>query len=166
VPQVVAAEPEPTEATETTGHTAPHDEILAVVRDLMATAPGGVNLDNLSNALKARGFARPPGSPRLITRLRRIKELEVSRNGSIQLVDADGDAPEAVAHSYEPVGLEPMELAGESADDATTEAEGEEPATEAGTAAPRRRRRRGGRRRRGRGRNGTAAAAPVPDVPL
>ena len=35
-----------------------------------------VTLDALANALKARGFSRPPGSPRLITRLRRIRELQ------------------------------------------------------------------------------------------
>ena len=69
-----------------TSHTAPHDEIIAVVRDLMQRAPGRpVTLDSLANALKARGFSRPPGSPRLITRLRRIKEITLSRTGVITL---------------------------------------------------------------------------------
>jgi hypothetical protein len=69
-------------------HTAPHDELLGVARDLIATAPSGaVTLDALANALKARGFSRPPGSPRLITRLRRLRELAVSRSGHITLVD-------------------------------------------------------------------------------
>jgi hypothetical protein len=156
----------PPELEESTGHTAPHDELLAVVRELNATAPGGVNLDNLSNALKARGFARPPGSPRLITRLRRIKELEVGRNGSIRLVDTDGDAPEPAAHAIEPAGFDAPDVTEEAGEEQTAEGEGDEPGPEGGAAAPRRRRRRGGRRRRGRGRNGAATAAPVPDVPL
>src|SRR5207247_6929773 len=69
-------------------HTAPHDELLAVARQLLAGAPERtVSIDALSNALKARGFRRTPGSPRLITRLRRIKELEVSRTGAVRLVE-------------------------------------------------------------------------------
>jgi hypothetical protein len=78
-------------------HTAPHDEIVAVVRDL-ARSRGTVTLDSLANALKARGFSRPSGSPRLITRLRRIKELEVNRAGVITLV---GDAATPVAETSE-----------------------------------------------------------------
>ena len=55
--------------------------------DLSRTSPSGaVTLDALANALKARGFSRPPGSPRLITRLRRLRELAVSRAGHITLV--------------------------------------------------------------------------------
>ena len=67
------AEP-PTEAAQT----APHDEIVAVVRDLARNGKP-TTLDSLANALKARGFSRPPGSPRLITRLRRIREITVNR---------------------------------------------------------------------------------------
>src|SRR5262250_212742 len=67
-------------------HTAPHDELVTVVQDLIHNAGGrGVTIDMLANALKSRGFSRPPGSPRLITRLRRIKELTVSRSGAITL---------------------------------------------------------------------------------
>jgi hypothetical protein len=74
-------------------HTAPHDELLGVARDLIQASPGGaVTLDALANALKSRGFSRPPGSPRLITRLRRLRELSVSRSGHITLVDASGAA--------------------------------------------------------------------------
>src|SRR5262249_50402992 len=117
------------------GHTAPHDEIIAVVRDLLAaSSDGGVTIDALSNALKSRGFRRPPGSPRLITRLRRIKELDVSRSGMIRLVAASDEPGETSADPD----------ASEAAPGATTE-EGAPPT------APRRRRRRGGRRRRGRG---------------
>jgi hypothetical protein len=101
-------------------HTAPHDEIVAVVRDLMHASPRrSVTLDTLANTLKARGFSQPPGSPRLITRLRRIKEVAVSRSGTITLVDGRGgheiDAPSTdrppedldagrIALAVEPVG--------------------------------------------------------------
>jgi hypothetical protein len=74
-------------------HSAPHDELLGVARDLIQRSPGAtVTLDSLANALKGRGFSRPPGSPRLITRLRRIRELSVSRSGQITLVEG-GEAP-------------------------------------------------------------------------
>jgi hypothetical protein len=74
-------------------HTAPHDELLGVARDLIeASSARMVTLDALANALKARGFSRPPGSPRLITRLRRLRELSVSRAGHITLVDEGGSA--------------------------------------------------------------------------
>jgi hypothetical protein len=62
---------------------------------IMASRDRAVSLDALSNALKARGFRRTPGSPRLVTRLRRIKELEVTRSGQIRLVEGEG--PEGVA---------------------------------------------------------------------
>src|SRR5581483_132140 len=53
----VAAEAPAAEVAAADAHTAPHDEILAVVRELLATSSsGGVSLDALSNALKARGF--------------------------------------------------------------------------------------------------------------
>jgi hypothetical protein len=126
------------------GHTAPHDELLAVARELLTGAPDrSVSIDALSNALKAHGFRRTPGSPRLITRLRRIKELDVGRNGTIRLVDAGPttDAPDVVSEPGEPI--EPG--AGPDA-----------PAP----GAPRRRRRRGGRRRRGRGGGQAAAVSP------
>jgi hypothetical protein len=68
-------------------HAAPRDDLLAVVRDLVAASGGrAVTIDALSNALKARGFSRPPGSPRLITRLRQMKTLDVSPRGMIRLV--------------------------------------------------------------------------------
>jgi len=138
-------------------HTAPHDEIVAVVRDLMRAAAGRpVSIDTVANTLKSHGFSRPPGSPRLITRLRRIKEIEVGRSGMITLVGSDA-APEAVEHRE--VGtVEPDEISPVS--------EGPEPGNErldtpppAGEATPgRRRRRRGGRRRGGHGRSRPTAA--------
>jgi hypothetical protein len=67
---------------------APRDDLLAVVRGLVAEAGGrAVTIDAVSNALKARGFSRPPGSPRLITRLRQMKALDVSERGTIRLVE-------------------------------------------------------------------------------
>jgi len=164
-------------------HTAPHDEIVAVVRDLVR-ARGTVTLDSLANALKSRGFSRPPGSPRLITRLRRIKELEVNRAGVITLVDgAEAPAPppaeietpvDVVADAFEPITPDVEEAApspsAEAADDtgdvvSDGETEVADPlnregahlqtAGGGGDAGRRRRRsRRGGRRRRGRGGDG------------
>ncbi len=105
-------------------HTAPHDEIINVVRDLMRGAPGrGVTLDALANALKSRGFRRTPGSPRLITRLRRIKELEVSRAGIVTLVGAP--PPEVGAPS--PTVVEPSPPAVERPPSAVQPTEVEEP---------------------------------------
>jgi hypothetical protein len=93
---VVHAAPQPAarQVPAAEAHTAPHDELLGVARDLIRVSPGGtVTLDALANALKSRGFSRPPGSPRLITRLRRLRELSVSRSGHITLVDAHGVEP-------------------------------------------------------------------------
>ena len=137
-------------------HTAPHDEIVAVVRSLLdSSGSRTVSIDAVANALKARGFRRPPGSPRLVTRLRRIRELAVSPSGGISLAEAP-----APAWGPERDGGEPP------AGDASGEppAEGEEaPAEPAGPAsggeASRRRRRR--RRRRGGGRRG-AGHRPAP----
>jgi hypothetical protein len=78
-------------------HTAPHDEIIHVVQDLMHRAHGRpVLIDRLARELKERGFSRTPGSPRLVTRLRRIKELSVSPTGMISLV---GGVPAAEHHA-------------------------------------------------------------------
>ena len=143
-------------------HTAPHDELIEVVRELMAGSPAGVSLDQLANALREHGFRRTPGSPRLITRLKRIKEIEVSRSGMIRVVDGS-------ASEYLPASIDPDEPA-----DETSTAEGDTPAAEAApTGERRRRRRRGGRRRRGRRGGGggsaadgvVAAASTTSDVP-
>jgi hypothetical protein len=73
--------------------TAPHDELVSVVRGLVEASPRRtISIDTLANALKARGFQRPPGSPRLVTRLRRIREILVSPSGTITLAE-DGAAP-------------------------------------------------------------------------
>ncbi len=78
-------------------HTAPHDEIIHVIRELVQQARGrAILIDTLARELKRRGFARTPGSPRLITRLRRIKELSVSPTGMITLT---GEGATAIAAS-------------------------------------------------------------------
>jgi hypothetical protein len=145
-------------------HTAPHDEIVGLARELLASAPGGVSLDALANALRERGFSRPPGSPRLITRLRRIKELDVSRSGTIRLVGngvatgLPGGAALALeaAHPVVETDDAESEATPEAAAAATEPTEASSPESpQEGT--PRRRRRRGGRRRRGR-RNNNAPA--------
>ena len=166
--------PVPVEAPEEP-HTAPHDEIVGVVRDLLATSPAGVSLDTLANALRERGFSRPPGSPRLITRLRRIKELDVARSGMIRLVEngagvAQSIAPPPAARSGEGSGAQAIAdatvveaeelLPGEAVEESPTGAPADETPADG---APRRRRRRGGRRRRGR-RNGAAAPAVAPET--
>ena len=112
-------------------HTAPHDELVEVVRELAERTPNGaVLIDNVARTLKARGFSRPPGSPRLVTRLRRIKELMVSPTGMITLVSG------ASEHAAEPAAPEVVDVPVE--------------ATPPLPPAPgrRRRSRRGGRRRR------------------
>ncbi len=105
--QPVVAEPIPEAAEETppSAHTAPHDEIINVVHDLMQRSPTrAVTIDTLANALKARGFSRTPGSPRLITRLRRIREISVSRSGVITLV---GEGLETTTQPAAPPPEEP-----------------------------------------------------------
>jgi hypothetical protein len=141
-------------------HTAPHDAIVAIARELISRSPAGTTtIDALANALKSRGFRRPPGSPRLITRLRRIKELSVNRAGQITLIDSaelqisppgeelstagassalgrDGEVADAEVIDAEPVAPAASQ-------------EAVEPAAEAEVEPERRRPRRGGRRRRG-----------------
>jgi hypothetical protein len=147
-------------------HTAPHDELIEVVRDLMAPFPGGVTLDQLANALRERGFRRTSGSPRLITRLKRIKEIEVTRTGLIRVGNGQEQhaeperAPARTAAIQQPDDADVDDAedgVDEGAEDGTDEgagegAEGEAVAAEAGAEGGqrRRRRRRGGRRRRGR----------------
>jgi hypothetical protein len=79
-------------------HTAPHDEIVSVVQELIERSRDrSLSIDTLANALKSRGFRRPPGSPRLITRLRRIREITIDRTGRITLVDGASPSPVADA---------------------------------------------------------------------
>ncbi len=136
-------------------HGASQEQLQQVIARLAAADPAhGVTLDALTVALKAAGFQRPPGSPRLVTRLRRMKDLEVLANGRVRLVTQ----PEAPA-------AEPLAEPAESTEDAEGQdgSETHEAGAENGVASgtKRRSRRRGGRRRGGRGRKG-AAATPAP----
>lgn len=164
-------------------HTAPHDELVEVVRDLVEAAPQrSTTLDALANALKSRGFSRPPGSPRLITRLRRIREVEVSRSGVITLragaVSSPTEGAEPAISTAEVLIAGPE--TGERLEEQRPEEPGEQTEEAAATEGPtdeatpgqtpgeeprRRRRRRGGRRWRARrarhaAAESVAAAAP------
>ncbi|MFI5364631.1 MAG: hypothetical protein ACHQ4J_03320 [Candidatus Binatia bacterium] len=89
-----AAEPGPVTSDEE-AHAASHEQIRAA---LARHAGGGghwINLDVLAQALKTEGFVRPPGSPRLVTRLRKMKDVEVSPSGMVRLLA--GAAPETEA---------------------------------------------------------------------
>ncbi len=146
------APPPPEPAAEP--HTAPHDEIIHVVRDLIERAQGRpVLIDTVARELKTLGFSRPPGSPRLITRLRRIKEIGVSATGMISLTPAARTEPSPPHPMW--VGLPDGGAAAPGAKD--EQAPGPGPADAAPPAAPAaprsarrgsRRRRRGGRGRR------------------
>jgi hypothetical protein len=149
-------------------HTAPLDELVDIVRELAQRSPSGsVLIDTLARTLKERGFSRPPNSPRLITRLRRIHELAVSRTGMITLggvsapqggaerdegPDAEGDGPREVAGETD-AGPEP----GNEADQ-----EPGAPPPDGAAGRPRRRGRRRGRRRRGGGGGGGGTPPPSP----
>jgi hypothetical protein len=135
----VRSAPAPTLIESDEAHSAPHDELVLLVRELAERAPNGaVLIDNVARTLKARGFSRPPGSPRLVTRLRRIKELSVSPTGMISLV------PGAVSR------VEPRVEAPPAPEPVVEEefVEAEEAAPAAAPKRGRRRSRRGGRRRR------------------
>jgi hypothetical protein len=156
-------------------HTAPHDAVVSVVRELVLASPErSVSMDAVANALKSRGFRRPPGSPRLLTRLRRIRELMVSPSGAITLAEvgepavrvegrAHADEPisrfEGVADDGGPPAREEPPGAGSAPDLSAAEA-GESPSGPPGAAPG------GGRRRRRRRRRGghRPAAAPSPDI--
>jgi hypothetical protein len=128
-------------------HAASQEQIRAVIARLTALDPSrGVNLDVLTVALKAEGFQRPPGSPRLVTRLRRMRDLEVLRNGRVRLLTAGDAASPAGEQAAEPDSRR-------HADAAATGAEGS-----TRTPGKRRARRRGGRR--GGARRRTDARAP------
>ncbi|GIW44701.1 MAG: hypothetical protein KatS3mg077_1983 [Candidatus Binatia bacterium] len=65
---------------------APAEQIVATIERLTQGEPGRwVNLDVLERALKEQGFVRPPGSPRLVTRLRALKQVEVDAHGRVRI---------------------------------------------------------------------------------
>jgi hypothetical protein len=161
-----------------TPHTAPHDELVSVVRGLVEASPRrSVIIDAVASALKARGFQRPPGSPRLVTRLRRIREILVSPSGVITLAEegkAPADGPstgKATADPVADVDRQPDDLGGPDDElDAseidgnrwpergrdTAEADGNRTTPSPSAPAPARRR----RRRRWRGGPRRPASAP------
>ena len=138
-------------------HAASLDAIRAVIARLTAPDPvRGVSLDTLTLSLKAEGFQRPPGSPRLVTRLRRIKDVELLPNGRVRLAGAIADGLATAAEGSDDLeAAASAELATNGADHAA-EADGAVP-SEGKTGAKRRPRRRGGRRRGGRRHSGAAA---------
>jgi hypothetical protein len=133
-------------------HPAPPDEIEVAIARLTSGDPsGGVTLDQLAEELKSAGFQRPAGSPRLITRLKRLKDVEVLADGRIRLASAAALA-----------GASPSDATG--ADTPSPDPQGEDAEAEATEAAPARRsRRRGGRRRGGRSRQQSSDESPVAD---
>jgi hypothetical protein len=86
--------PEPRASVDEGAHSAPLDEIQEAIASLTKGDPGaGVTLDALTVALKAAGFQRPQGSPRLVTRLKRMKDVEISRDGKVRLVQGADVVP-------------------------------------------------------------------------
>jgi hypothetical protein len=155
-------------------HTAPLDELVDIVRELAQRSPNGsVLIDTLARTLKERGFSRPPNSPRLITRLRRIHELAVSRTGMITLVGVSGPQGDSRRDEGPEPEVEdggPRDVEVETDDDADTgpgpgnEADQEPgaPPPDGAPGRPRRRGRRRGRRRRGGGGGGGGTPPPSP----
>ena len=87
---------------EVEAHGATRDQIVSVIGKLSGHDPARwINLDVLEKALKAEGFARPPGSPRLVTRLRMFKDVEVDSHGRARLVGAPASEPEPIPAATE-----------------------------------------------------------------
>ena len=143
------------EASEAEPHGASQEQLQQIIARLAEADPAHtVTLDALTVALKAAGFQRPTGSPRLVTRLRRMKDIEVLPNGRVRL-NSDAD----VAPGSPPA--EPFAEAAASGEDGVVESGTAENGAAVEGAVKRRSRRRGGRRRGGRGRK-SAGAAPTP----
>jgi hypothetical protein len=159
-PATSPAAPAAAHATGDEPQAASHEQLEQVIARLAAADPAHtVTLDALTVALKAAGFQRPPGSPRLVTRLRRMKDIEVLPNGRVRLNPA---AEATVTHALaEPLAEPAAADADEPASNGASEHEAAENGTSTEGGAKRRSRRRGGRRRGGRGRKG-AATAPAP----
>ena len=150
--------PRHTHAADEERQGASQEQLQQVIARLAATDPAHtVTLDALTVALKAAGFQRPPGSPRLVTRLRRMKDIEVLPNGRVRLNAA---AEATVAHALAEPLAEPALVGDEGADESPVDGSSEN-GTSTEAATKRRSRRRGGRRRGGRGRKGSTPA-PTP----
>ena len=171
-PRAVAHHAPAPAAADGPAHTAPLDELVDIVRELAQRSPNGsVLIDTLARSLKERGFSRPPNSPRLITRLRRIHELAVSRTGMITLVGVSGppgdtrrdEGPEPEAEDSGPRDVE-AETDADTGPEPGNEADQEPgaPPPEGASGRPRRRGRRRGRRRRGGGSGGGGTPPPAP----
>jgi hypothetical protein len=112
----------PVEAQTTNGdatdiHGASHEQIVRTIGRLTERAPErGVNLDLLINALKAEGFGRPPGSPRLVTRLRKMKDVIVSPTGMVRLVPGTIVVPSGQPAASLPARPEDVKTAGPAAE--------------------------------------------------
>ncbi len=84
--KAVNAVPGATPGTEGLPHAAPAEQIIATIEHLTQGEAGRwVNLDVLERALKEQGFVRPPGSPRLVTRLRALRQVEVDAHGRVRI---------------------------------------------------------------------------------
>ncbi|MBI1815940.1 MAG: NYN domain-containing protein [Deltaproteobacteria bacterium] len=152
----------PTAQLQEEGRSASHEQIAAVIGRLAGGDPHRwVNLDVLANALKSEGFTRPPGSPRLVTRLRKLKDIELSPNGMVRV----GSSAQTAAESdIAVVAVAPEPGAAESGAAESDAPEADPPTT--AMAAPRRRsRRRGGRGRRRPNQSGTGATLDGNVVP-
>ena len=153
-------------------HTAPLDELVDIVRELAQRSPNGaVLIDTLARTLKDRGFSRPPNSPRLITRLRRIRELAVSRTGMITLVGASSGRDAGADESREAAAVEngngrhdEVDVEGDDGPGPGNEAD-QEPVAVAAAGSSSRPRRRGRRRRRRRGGGGGGGGGTPPPSP-
>jgi len=110
VPIAVAAPAAPAQPAvdehDEAAHAASQEQVRVTLARLSLGDPERwIGLDALANALRSEGFTRPPGSPRLITRLRRIRDIQVNQNGMVRLVPhaaaaaetAPGDAPAPAA---------------------------------------------------------------------
>jgi hypothetical protein len=84
-------------------HGATREQMISLIGKITNNDVGRwVNLDVLEKALKSEGFSRPPGSPRLVTRLRTLKEVEVDSHGRVRVTPSMAQPPEAPAE--EPAG--------------------------------------------------------------
>ncbi|MFT5392870.1 MAG: hypothetical protein ACI8PT_003068 [Gammaproteobacteria bacterium] len=131
-------------------------QIVSVLRRLTAdNPPAGAAIDWLVEGLKQAGFHRPPGSLRLITRLKRIKDVEVLANGRLRLASS---APNIESQSAGgDTEARPAEADTTELDVSSPESGPEIPSEvqigeQEGVVPKRRSRRRGGRRRGGGGR--------------
>jgi hypothetical protein len=104
-PTPAAVAVESSHATPEAVHGATPQQLLETIARLTRDS-GTTTLDALTIALKAAGFHRPPGSPRLVTRLRQLKTVEVLPNGRLRLregaaIEAADEAPASDAPAHD-----------------------------------------------------------------